>query len=336
MAINNPQKNYKKNRTKKLYLRFIVSLFLIGMFSAIFYLLFNINTILNLNNKENSNSISSSNIENTNNNQDKETTNKQEKENSLVHSELNKQDIAFNGLVYEYPKLPSEQIYHGYSAQMLSLSTSYDVTTDYFADAIFIGDSLMDGFPVYLKDYLPATTRYYTKKSMGPMAFVMEGATWILSRYNSVPTAPLADIASVPANKVYINTGINDLNNGRTDDVILKYYRELIRAVKQIHPTAIIYIQSITPVTKQTATEKAFAYSLERIHLLNDQLAVLAISEGCVYLDLHEVLTDAEGYLKQEIASETDGIHMRNNQGYFIWLDYLQKHTVFSPTNPYM
>ncbi|MEG2054266.1 MAG: GDSL-type esterase/lipase family protein, partial [Oscillospiraceae bacterium] len=242
-------------------------------------------------------------------------------------------DYPFNGLVYQYPLLSTEQVYLGTDYRMLSLQLNQRVSYEYFADAVFVGDSLADGFRVYLKDMLPPTARYCTAKSMSPLSFLT--STWDLDK-DGVATAPLDDIGRLPARKVYIELGINSLANNQSDDVILKYYGELIDQVRVRQPTALVYVQSVTPTTKKKAEEMPDKYARERIVGLNNQLAALAVQKGVVFVDLHEVLEDAEGYLNTELCwPKPDGFHMAP-KGYEVWLDYLTTHTIPANDSPYI
>mgnify|MGYP000036014411 CR=1 FL=1 len=65
---------------------------------------------------------------------------------------------------------------------------------------------------------------------------------------------------------------------------------------------------------------------------VNEQLAQLAASKGCVYLDLWEALADGEGNLKEMLAAP-DGVHLSAGNGYGTWLTYLRNHAKYSANN---
>ena len=65
---------------------------------------------------------------------------------------------------------------------------------------------------------------------------------------------------------------------------------------------------------------------------VNQQLAQLAVSKGCVYLDLWEALADGEGNLKEMLAAP-DGIHLSAGNGYGSWVTYLRNHAKYSANN---
>ena len=68
---------------------------------------------------------------------------------------------------------------------------------------------------------------------------------------------------------------------------------------------------------------------------VNEQLAQLAASKGCVYLDLWEALADGEGNLKEMIAAP-DGVHLSAGNGYGAWVTYLRNHAKYSANNPWI
>ena len=68
---------------------------------------------------------------------------------------------------------------------------------------------------------------------------------------------------------------------------------------------------------------------------VNEQLAQLAASKGCVYLDLWETLADGEGNLKEMIAAP-DGVHLSAGQRYGAWVTYLRNHAKYSASNPWI
>ena len=74
---------------------------------------------------------------------------------------------------------------------------------------------------------------------------------------------------------------------------------------------------------------------LKSAGLSGQQLAQLAASKGCVYLDLWETLADGEGNLKEMIAAP-DGVHLSAGNGYGAWVTYLRNHAKYSASNPWI
>ena len=65
---------------------------------------------------------------------------------------------------------------------------------------------------------------------------------------------------------------------------------------------------------------------------VNERLAQMAASKGCVYLDLWEALADGEGNLKEMLAAP-DGVHLSAGNGYGAWVTYLRNHAKYSADN---
>ena len=63
-----------------------------------------------------------------------------------------------------------------------------------------------------------------------------------------------------------------------------------------------------------------------------EQLALLAVDKGCVYLDLWETLADGEGNLKEVLAAP-DGVHFSAGNGYGAWVTYLRNHAKYASDN---
>ena len=110
------------------------------------------------------------------------------------------------------------------------------VTSAYFNDAVFIGDSLTTGIQLY--NILPDTTvlaavgvgleNIYSKEVIGPSG--------------SQQTILAAADSQQPA-KIYVMLGINGLK-GLVLDKTVELYRDLVQHLKETHPDSIIYVQS--------------------------------------------------------------------------------------------
>lgn len=216
------------------------------------------------------------------------------------------------------------------SVATIALAENGRVDTSYFADAVFVGDSLTEGLPLYMGDTFPETTRFMYQRGLTPLAFMT--GQWSLA--NNVFTNPIDDVVNASPAKIYIMMGTNSLANNQSDDVILKYYGQMIDAFKEKCPGAVIYVHSVLPTGAAKAAENAAQYGPERIKGLNEQLAMMSAEKGVCYLDLYSVIADADGNMSAEYAQD-DGFHM-NKAGYQIWADYLISHTKHSADNPYI
>ena len=120
--------------------------------------------------------------------------------------------------------------------------------------------------------------------------------------------------------KIYILMGPNSI--GYNKETFVSKYGLIIDTVKQLHPNAIIYIQSMLPVTTSNN------YKLDNAVIDEYNLALLDLAEEkeVYYLDVNSALKGPDGALPTE-ASPADGMHF-NATYYQKWFDYLKTHTV--------
>ncbi len=211
------------------------------------------------------------------------------------------------------------------SSRMLAVAENGTVDLSYFNDATFIGDSLAQGF-VEAYDTFP-NSGSVAFKSMSSDGFV----TKLVEDANGNAVSPIELVAQSNPTKAYILIGVNDLV-WMSDDQMVASFTMLVDALATRIPGLQIYLMSVPPQTASRGTDER--YSVIRINTLNDRLAVMARERNIYFVDLHEVLADDQGNLKAEIAAP-DGFHL-TPQGYIMIREYLQTHTVHSPTNPYL
>ena len=215
--------------------------------------------------------------------------------------------------------------------RMIALPENGCVDMSYFDDVTFLGDSLTQGFPIYNDNTFPHS-KYAAWKGCSPRTLLqnqmqMEDGTTV----NAVDY-----VATTLPGKLYILLGTNAIT-GQTNDVIMKYYEQLVDTLGERLPGTLIYIQSIPTATAEETVERAKKgqdFSIERINELNDQLAKMAYVRNLSFINLQEFLCGDDGYLKHEYAAG-DGVHL-NPSGYRAWRDYLLRHTVHRWDNPYL
>ena len=92
--------------------------------------------------------------------------------------------------------------------------------------------------------------------------------------------------------------------------------------IKALQPNALIYVQSILPVTPDNI------YNLDNSHIdaFNAALLELSKEKGVYFVNVAEALKNDRGELPEE-ASPTDGMHF-GPEYYTKWFEYLKTHTV--------
>ena len=164
---------------------------------------------------------------------------------------------------------------------------------------------------------------------VGPDAIVNRSAVKSSTRGEEIA---LDVLAAAQPKKLYILLGTNTLTTLGTADRFLAYYGQMLDTLREtLGSDCVIYVQSIPPVRPSAAAEKPGLAS-DVLRGVNEQLAQLADSKGCVYLDLWETLADGEGNLKEMLAAP-DGIHFSAGNGYGAWVTYLRNHAKYSASN---
>lgn len=226
------------------------------------------------------------------------------------------------------PALQTELTYNAPTAAIMSLPANGRVDMDYFTDALFIGDSLTQGFQVYASGI--SNAKYAAYVGVGPKQ-IMEGTVTNLA--GQTVTAMDEILAAAPK-KVYLLLGTNTLSN-LEDEAYLKYYADLMALLEQKLPAdTVYYVQAMPPVTADKQ-ERDTKYANSRIQGLNEQLAKLAYAHGWHFLNLYAALADEAGNLRAEIVEGSDGVHL-NGSGYEAWKEYLVTHTAYNAASPYI
>jgi len=197
----------------------------------------------------------------------------------------------------------------------LPVSEVENVGEEYFADAVFIGDSRTDGLRLYsgLKN-----TTYLSAKSIN----VINVATSKVIPSSDGSYIPILDaLARETYAKVYIMLGINEIS--LSSDSYYEHYSQLIDKVRSIQPEAIIYLQTILPVNRYS--DATSNYNIAAITRFNDCITRLAVDKSVYLLDTYSALADSEGFLPDDLTF--DGIHLYKD-GCKIWYDYLLTHAI--------
>lgn len=193
-----------------------------------------------------------------------------------------------------------------------------EVDLSYFDDALFIGDSRMQGLGMYSK----TNATFYAATAFQLFQYVT---------FKVVPTAngkvPIFDAMQYDQfTKVYIKVGLNELGCV-SDEKFLEVYQSFIDRIRAMQPRAIIYIHAVLPVTaSKSQTDRT--HCNEKITARNESLKAFAQMNNCYYVDVSEEFVDETGALRSELTS--DGIHMAGR--YMTdWIDALRRRAVKWP-----
>lgn len=181
------------------------------------------------------------------------------------------------------------------------------VPAGYFADAGFLGNSVLSGLWLYNNDLLLPSdpSHWFWQDSLTIMA--------------ASPFA--AQMADQDFGKIYIEFGINELNYDQ--DTLRDAFNQVIDKLQEDHPDAIIYLMSVTPVSAYCDANRPFKQGT--VIAFNNMLQDIAREQQIWYLDVYPVLCGSDGYLPSDVTP--DGVHF-NPAHYQLWFDYLRTHYV--------
>lgn len=196
----------------------------------------------------------------------------------------------------------------------------------YFDDAVFFGDSLTEGLSLY--SVLQNAT-FIASTGVNPDSVFSKKA--ILPPGEEERITMFQALGRVRPGKIYIMLGANYLgaNTGISKKTFLSHYRAMLEKIREQHPDAILYIQSILPVSKEyednSNGNNLVGLDNQMINDYNEALMGLAGEMEAYYLDVHSAMVNDAGCLPSE--ETTDGMHPTPNY-YARWYDYLFLHTI--------
>ena len=238
---------------------------------------------------------------------------------------------AYNGgKVQLHSKLPPSDL--GLTELSVSDETEEDsgtvltetarVDESYFADALFCGDSISDGFRVYTEVF--SGFRTATMIGLSPQAVSYH----TFKNKTGDPAEEMTMLQMIQyfnPKKIYIMLGTNGLEWG-DPEALIEGFETFLDEVMAAMPTSDIIIESITPTTEATANKRP-GFSKDRILQYNAMLKDMAARKGLYFLDVYAAVVGTDGYTPVEIAAPLDGIHF-TPQGYQRIKDYIMTHTV--------
>ena len=185
-----------------------------------------------------------------------------------------------------------------------------EINTDYWDDALFIGDSRMIGLAeytdlgnaqVFAANGLSTFTVFKKKNSM------------------STPQEYLKDLLEQNTyGKIYLMLGINEL--GYQMERLEQQFRTVVDNIRACQPDAILFLCGNMHVTSERSSRDEI-YNNDTINRLNEFLKTLAEEEGGYYLDVNEIFDDETGGLCADYTY--DDIHIRASH-YEAWNEWLR------------
>ncbi len=184
--------------------------------------------------------------------------------------------------------------------------TSYDRA--FFADDLFIGDSITTGIHLYNKldmKNVAASVGYTPYK-----AYTEE-----CDLYDGTSATALDYAKTMQPKRIFIMLGSNGLlSAGAMEDS----YKTLIDKLAEACPSAEIYCISVTPVAKYTD----YTITNDMVTSFNDFIKSACEEKGVTYIDFCSEMIDSEGYAKSDMVAD-DGLHF-NGSTYDRMLSFIE------------
>ncbi|MEG0570453.1 MAG: GDSL-type esterase/lipase family protein [Oscillospiraceae bacterium] len=188
------------------------------------------------------------------------------------------------------------------SASVIVSSKPDAAPMSYLDDALLIGDSISVGFSAY--GALPTANVLASRN-------VSLDKIHLNKKVYSTPQGDLTlneALAGKSPKKIYILLGSNGIP-GLENTLHIKYYEEMLKNIRDKFPDAIIYTQSVTPVTAKCEQDRPVMNNA-KINEFNALIKELSPKYNAYYLDISTVLKDSSGTLNTDFA-EKDGIHFK-------------------------
>lgn len=182
----------------------------------------------------------------------------------------------------------------------------------YFQDAVFLGNSLVDGLKLYF---------YYGN---------LDGATYYTGTSLTILGVDdyVRQMADIDLGKLYIGLGMNEIDYNK--ETLRTQFKKVIQTVRSYNPDVIIYLMSVTPVS-QWKDEESDLYNMSHVNSFNTMLRDIANLNDCYFMDLCPVLAGPDGYLPADVT--TDGVHF-TQEYYTKWFEYLEYNYVLPASAP--
>lgn len=188
--------------------------------------------------------------------------------------------------------------------------------SSYFDDALFVGDSITEGIKLY--DVMSNATvlsntginldSIFTKRCIDGA----DGGSMTIIEAS----------AQQDPGKIYLLMGVNSLSSD--EETFIASYGKLVDTLREQHPNAVFYVQSVLPVTAAYEKRADAVTDNARIDTYNAAILKMCQEKGVYYLNIAEAFKDETGALPNE-ASPKDGIHF-GRSWYMTWFDYLRNH----------
>lgn len=194
-------------------------------------------------------------------------------------------------------------------------TASTNFNKSFFADDLFIGDSISTGLYLYGKldqKNVAAAVGYTPYKAYTSAADLYDGSG----------KSALAYAESMQPKRIFIMLGSNGMSANGDLNAMESSYRTLIDKLTDACPDSTLYCISVSPVTADSSAAAYSSITNEVISTFNGYIKSICDEKGLHYFDLYSKLLDDTGYFSKEYA-EVDGLHFMGKT-YDVMLSWIE------------
>lgn len=191
-----------------------------------------------------------------------------------------------------------------------TLSTDFD--KEFFANDLFIGDSIATGLSAYgilSPKNVAAAVGYTPYKAYSTEIALGDGSTGTAFDY----------AVAMQPKRIFIMLGSNGITSATAME---DSYRTLLEKLTDKCPNSEVYCLSVTPVTNDSSSAASAGITNSMITDFNKYIKALTKELELTYIDLYSLLSDENGYFLHEYA-ENDGLHFKGAT-YNVMLSYIE------------
>lgn len=193
---------------------------------------------------------------------------------------------------------------------------------DFFANALFSGDSVMSHFywmvPFYDKETFGGST--FLAAPNYALRFALDPESDLHPMYRGESKQLWENMKLIEPDRIFLFFGLNDIGITGVDKFI-ENYGILLTNIREVDPDVKVYIISITPM--RADCEKK-TLNNARITETNGRIQEFCAENDLGYIDVASILMDDTGALNVEYSDGTN-VHL-TKAAYQLWKDVLVKY----------
>lgn len=204
---------------------------------------------------------------------------------------------------------------------------------DFLEDSLFVGDSVTDGFKLYVNNYgnMPYVN-FFSAASYGYINACKDKATSSLHpKIGGERKYIWEAVEYYEAKRVFINFGLNDFGY-ITDTKLVECMDTICNNIKEVSPETEIVFLSCGFFTK-SARDQGKGVDNDRVRNKNEVVLNYCDENGYDFIDVSWVYADANGYLKSEYSYD-NYCHMKYDK-YDFWEEILMAYAADKLLNQY-